>query len=65
MIKLSDGCFEAADQIAEVKVNDSSETITVRTKDGIGHCCMPGYGETVYQTLDKLIEQINASCDQK
>jgi hypothetical protein len=37
MIKLSDGCYVAADQIAEIKVNEGAMTITVRTKDGIGH----------------------------
>ena len=61
MIKLSDGCYVAADQIAEVKVNDYSTSITVRTKDGIGHCHEPGYGEGVYTALDRLIAQINAA----
>ena len=34
MIKLSDGCYVAADQIAEVKVTACGHFITVRTKDG-------------------------------
>jgi hypothetical protein len=61
MIKLSDGCYVAADQIAEVKVNDDSATITVRTKDGIGHCHEPGYGEGVYAALDRLVAEINSA----
>lgn len=61
MIKLSDGCYVAADQIAEVKVNEYSSHITVRTKDGIGHCHEPGYGEGVYAALNRLIAEINAA----
>lgn len=60
MIKLSDGCYVAADQITEVKVHDSSNSITVRTKDGIGHCLQPGYGKGVYAELDRLIAEINS-----
>ncbi len=61
MIKLSDGCYVAADQIAEVKVNEYASSITVRMKDGIGHNCQPGYREGVYAALDKLIAEINAA----
>ena len=61
MIKLSDGCFVAADHIAEVRINQSSQTITVRTKDGIGHCHAPEYKQSVYAALDDLVAKIDAA----
>lgn len=61
LIKLSDGCYVAKTEITEVKANDASQTITVRTKDGVGHCLSPGYREGLYEALEKLIKQINAS----
>lgn len=61
MIKLSDGCFINSDHIAEIKVLPDSGTITVRTKDGIGHHLTPGYGEGIYAACDKLIAQINGA----
>ena len=61
MIKLSDGCYVAAHCIAEVKLNPSSQTITVRTKDGIGHSHSPEYGQSVYAVLDELVAKINAA----
>lgn len=65
MIQLSDGCYVAADQIAEVKVNSNSGTLTVRTKDGIGHSLYPDYGKSVYETADRLIQEINAACSKE
>lgn len=61
MIKLSDGCYVAADCIAEVKVNSSSQTITVRTKDGIGHSHTPAYKQGLYAALDDLVARIDAA----
>lgn len=59
MIKLSDGCYVAADQVAEVNINDYRTLIIVRTKDGIGHKHEPAYGESIFDALDKLVKQIN------
>lgn len=61
MIKLSDGRYVAADHIAEVKINPSSQTITVRTKDGIGHSHAPEYKQSVYAALDDLVAKIDAA----
>ncbi len=58
MIRLSDGCYVAADQISELTVSGYTH-ITVRTKDGIGHCHEPGYNEGVYAALDRLVAEIN------
>lgn len=60
LIRLSDGCYVATDQIAEVKVNEYANSITVRTKDGIGHSLTPGYKQSVWQALDDLVKKINA-----
>lgn len=65
MIQLSDGCYVAADQIAEVKVNGNSRTLAVRMKDGIGHSLYADYGKSVYETADRLIKEINAACSKE
>ena len=61
MIKLSDGCYVAADQITEVKLNSRADRITVRTKDGIGHSHMPSDVRQMYNELDRLIAEINSA----
>ena len=59
MIKLSDGCYVAADQIAEVRINSYANSIVVRTKDGVGHSHHPEYRQSIYVALDELIAKIN------
>lgn len=59
MIMLSDGCCVAADHIVEVTVNRSATGLTVRTKDGIGHVVSNDYGKSSYETLSRLIKEIN------
>ena len=61
MIKLNDGCYVAADQISELKINQSGQTITVRMKDGIGHSHAPDYRQGVYAAMDALVDQINTA----
>lgn len=61
MIKLSDGCYVNADDIAEITVNEHRTHVTVRTKKGIGHCHEPEWRESVYCALDKLVAKINAA----
>ena len=65
LIKLSDGCYVAHDQIAEVKVSDYGTHITVRTKDGIGHYHEPAYKQSIYAALDELVAKINSANDTK
>jgi len=65
LIKLSDGCYVAADQIVSLKVNENLNGITVRTKDGIGHFHQPGYGQGVYEALVALVKKVNeAGCNE-
>ena len=59
LIKLSDGCYVAADQIAELKIPEYANHIVVRTRDGIGHCHEPAYTQSVYEALDELVDKIN------
>jgi hypothetical protein len=61
MIKLSDDCYVAADQIAVVKTDDYRNYISVITKDGSGHIYNKGHGEGVYAAMDRLISQINSA----
>lgn len=61
MIRINDGCYVAADLIAEIKVNSTAGTITVRMKDGIGHCHSPDYKQSVYAALNALIAEVNSA----
>ena len=61
MIKLSDGCYVAADQISEVRINEYSSAIVVRTKDGLGHSHHPEGRQSIYAALDALISKINSA----
>lgn len=65
MIKLSDGCYVAADQISEVRLNSRADSITVRTKDGIGHSHVPRDMRQMYSELDRLIAEINSATGEK
>ncbi|MCY1463772.1 hypothetical protein D9M71_817170 [compost metagenome] len=59
MIKLSDSRYVAASEIKELSVKQFSGTITVRMKDGDAHTYAPEYRESVYDALDRLVEQVN------
>jgi hypothetical protein len=63
LIKLSDGCYVAADQIAEVRINDYADTIVVRTKDGMGHCHRAAYRQSIYEALGELVAKVNAASE--
>ena len=65
LIKLSDGCYVAADQITEVKLNTYGTSITVRTKDGVGHSHAPAYRGHIHVELDRLVAEINAATGEK
>lgn len=65
MIKLSDGCYVAAEEIAEIHLSSDNIHITVRMKNGIGHCHEPEYGQSVYAALDELIAKVNAAREPK
>lgn len=65
MIKLSDGCYVAADQIAEVQVYPSTTWVTVRMKSGGEHSSIPEYGESVYGALDRIVKEINAATSEE
>jgi hypothetical protein len=62
LIKLSYSLYVAADDVAEVSVNDHSNLVTVRMKNGIGHPVDPDFGKGAYATLDRLVREINAAC---
>jgi len=65
MIKLSDGCYVAADQITEVKLSSYGTNITVRTRDGIGHSHAPSTTGEMHSELDRLIAEINRATGDK
>lgn len=61
MIKVCADCWVSAEEIAEIKVNSSAHTITVRTKSGIGHNYEIPYGKGLYQAADDLVAEVNTS----
>ena len=61
MIRINDGCYVAADQIEEIKLNSSAGTLTVRMKNGVGHCHNPDYKQSVYAALDALVADVNSA----
>ena len=65
LIKLSDICYVAADQIVEVTLNEPAACITVRTINGIGHQYEKGYGVGIYAALDRLVAEINAATNKE
>jgi hypothetical protein len=61
LIQLNDGCYVAAEEIAEVTVSDYGH-ITVRMKSGVGHHVTNEWGDrSGSQTMTKLVAQINAA----
>ncbi len=61
MIKLSDDCYVAADEIAEMRVNGGGGYILVKMKSGVAHCHEPGYRQGIYEALDELVAKVNAA----
>lgn len=61
LIKLSDGCYVAAEEVAEVKVTSHHDGLTVRMKNGIGHHLYCDYGQSCWATMDRLVNEINAA----
>lgn len=59
MIHVNDQCWIASDQIAEVTINPSADSVTVRTRAGIGHHVPRDHGQSAYTTADRLIAEIN------
>lgn len=58
LIKLNDGCYVAADQVAEIRVKDHGG-LCVRMKDGVRHHVGADYGKSDYATQDRLVKEVN------
>lgn len=61
MIQVSEGCYVAADQVAEVKISQSSQTLMIKTKDGSHYSRAPEYRQSVYAALDALVIEIDSA----
>jgi hypothetical protein len=61
LVRLNDGCWINPDDVTEIQVNESADTITVRMRGGIGHCLSPDYGCGIYKTMDRIAGEINAA----
>lgn len=60
MIKLTGEMYVRAEDVSEVSINRDAGTVTVRMKNGIGHHVPNDYGKSVYDTVDRLIKEIEA-----
>ncbi|MBK5072562.1 hypothetical protein I2492_06005 [Budviciaceae bacterium CWB-B4] len=58
LIQLSDYCYVAADLIAQVTATEN-QGVVVTLRDNQQLIAMRGYGETVWQTKDRIIKAIN------
>ncbi len=59
LIKLSDGCWVAAESVDEVSVKPHRDGVLVRMKDGLGHHLGCDYAKSAYDTMDRLVKEIN------
>jgi len=60
MIKLTDAHWVAADQIAEVKINELAYNIEVRMKGGEKHVLGADYRASIYDTASRVLALIEA-----
>lgn len=63
LIQLSCNCYVDAEDISEIIVSDYGH-ITVRMKSGVGHSVNKDYGKSQYQTVDRLVKEINDAKEQ-
>ncbi len=62
MIKLSEYRWVAADQIAEIMINEDRGTATIRTEGGTELTFEPSDRRVgIHAAVDKLIDQINGA----
>jgi hypothetical protein len=59
LIKLKDGCYIAADDVAEISVNLGADMVAVRTKSGASHSLVADYGKGIYATVQRLVDEVN------
>lgn len=60
MIKITDSFYVAADHVVRVTA-DSGTGVRITLRDGSTHSVPNDYGKAVYQTMDRLIAEINAA----
>lgn len=58
LIKLNDGCYVLPEEISEITIS-SFGYIRVSMKNGIGHTINNDHGKSPYETIDRLIKEIN------
>jgi hypothetical protein len=63
LVRLACDCYVNPEDVQEVTVNRHSDTITVRMRDGVGHGVGADYGKGIYETLDRLREELEARAD--
>lgn len=60
MVRIKDGHFVAADQVAEVSVIESRDGVRVRMKDGQAHWVPNDYGQSAWSTCDRLVKLVDS-----
>lgn len=59
LIRLEDGCWIDPDLVAEVKVNETARTATVRMHSGIGHTLHVGFSNSIFRSAEEVVTRIN------
>lgn len=58
LVRLDCNCYVNPEDVQELAVNTSAQSIVVRMRNGIGHYVPPDYGKGIYDTLDRLKKEL-------
>lgn len=61
LVKLKEGLAVAAEDVGEVSVNYEAYVVTVRMKNGVGHCLSMNRNDRIFEVADLLMDRINAA----
>ena len=61
MIKLKEGLYVAADQVAEIEIRENRDGLRVRMKDGSTHWVPNDYGKSPWTTQERLVAAVEAA----
>lgn len=60
LVKLSAGLYVGADNVDRIEVDAYGRGLTVYTKSGSNHWVDRDYSRTAYETMDRLVKELNS-----
>lgn len=58
-VKLSAGLYVGADNVDRIEVDTYGRGLTIYTKSGSNHWVDRDYNKTAYETMDRLVGELN------